>query len=83
MPGSKSLRMLYHAAFREAAGLGEETLHSNAATAADLYDEVAERHGFNFERSLLRVAINDSLASWTAELKDGDTVAFLSLFAGG
>lgn len=83
MPGRKSLRMLYHAAFREAAGLGEETVLSDAATASELYDEVAARHGFRFERSLLRVAINNSIAPWTAEIKDGDTVAFLTLFAGG
>ena len=83
MPAPKSLRMQYFAAFRDAAGLSEETLESAAGTAADLYDEVAARHGFSFDRSILRVVLNDTIAPWSSELKDGDTVVFLAPFAGG
>ena len=83
MPAQKSLRLEYYAAFREAAGLTEECLLSTAATAADLYDELAARHCFRFDRSVLSVAVNDSIVPWTAEVRDGDTVAFLTPFAGG
>ncbi len=81
--GSKSLRMRYYAAFREAAGLSEEELESAAVTAAEVYDEVAVRHGFSFDRSILRVVLNDAIAPWSAEVKDGDTVVFLAPYAGG
>jgi len=75
--------MRYYAAFREAAGLSEEELESAAVTAAELYDEVAVRHGFSFDRSILRVVLNDVIAPWSAEVKDGDTVVFLAPYAGG
>ncbi len=83
MSAGKTLRMQYFAAFREAAGLGEEKVQSTAVTAAELYDEVALRHGFSFDRSILRVVLNDMIAPWTQELRDGDTVVFLAPFAGG
>ncbi len=83
MPAGKNLRMHYYAALREAAGLSEEALNSAAATAAELYDQVALRHGFPFDRSILRVVLNDAIVPWTAELRDGDTVVFLAPFAGG
>jgi len=75
--------MRYYAAFREAAGLSEEALESAAVTAAELYNEVAVRHGFSFDRSILRVVLNDAIAPWSAEVKDGDTVVFLAPYAGG
>jgi molybdopterin converting factor small subunit len=79
----KTLRMQYFAAFREAAGRSGEELRSAAPTAADLYDEIALRHGFSFDRSILRVVLNDTIVPWTAEVRDGDTVVFLAPFAGG
>ena len=79
----KSLHVQYFAAIREATGLREETLESSAATAEDLYVEVAALHGLPFDRSLLRVARNDRMVPWSAPLRDGDTVVFLTPFAGG
>jgi len=79
----KTLRMQYYAAIRERAGKTGEELVSTASTLADLYDEVARRHGFSFDRSILRVVLNDTIVPWTAEIRDGDRVAFLTPFAGG
>ncbi len=79
----KELRVQYFAALREAAGTGEELVHSTARTAAELYDEVAARHCFPWQRAHLRVALNEKVEPWTAELRDGDTVVFLAPFAGG
>ena len=83
MAAQKTLRMQYFAAFREAAGRGAEELRSAASTAAQLYEEVALRYGFSFDRSILRAVVNDVIVPWTAEVRDGDTVVFLSPFAGG
>ena len=80
---AKSLRIQYFASFREARGLNEETIQSSAATAADLYDEMASRHGFKTERSVMRVALNDRIVPWTTPVCDGDTVVFLTPFGGG
>jgi len=79
----KTLQMQYFAAFREAAGRSAEELKSAASTAAEVYDEVALRYGFAFDRSILRAVVNDVIVPWTAEVRDGDTVVFLSPFAGG
>jgi len=83
MPARKFVKMSYYAAFREAAGRSEESLESAARTAADLYDEVARLHGFIFDRSILRVVLNDTIVPWSSEVRDGDTVVFLAPFAGG
>jgi molybdopterin converting factor small subunit len=83
MPGIKQVKMHYYAAFHEAAGLREETWQSGAATAAELYDEVAAHRGFRFDRSSLRVALNDCVVPWESEIRDGDTVVFLAPYAGG
>ncbi len=83
MPACKSLTMHYFAALREAAGRSEEDVQTDADTAAQLYDEVAARHGFRFDRSILRVVVNDTIVPWTSPLRDGDTVVFLAPFAGG
>jgi molybdopterin converting factor small subunit len=79
----KSVHLLYFAAFHDAAGRREETFLSAASTAAELYDEVAARYGFRFDRSILGVALNDEVVPWHSELSDGDLVAFLAPFAGG
>ena len=83
MPGGKLVKMHYYAAFHEAVGLREEDWHSGAATAAELYEELAARHRFRFDRSTLRVALNDCVVPWESEIRDGDTVVFLAPYAGG
>jgi molybdopterin converting factor small subunit len=79
----KSFHILYYAVFREATGLSEETVRSAAPTAADLYRELSRKHGIPYDLSVLRVALNDTVVPWSADLKDGDTVVFLAPFAGG
>jgi molybdopterin converting factor small subunit len=83
VPDVKVVKLCYYAAFHEAAGLREEDWQSAAATAAALYDEVAGLHGFRFDRSALRVALNDCVVPWESEIRDGDTVVFLAPYAGG
>lgn len=73
----------YFAAFREQAGTESERLATDARTAAELYDELAERHGFADARGRCKVAINDELSGWEAPLERGDVVLFFPPVAGG
>jgi molybdopterin converting factor subunit 1 len=73
----------YFAAFRERAGRDREAVTTGARTAAELYAEVAGRHGFADSIARCKVAINDELAAWDAELTAGDEVLFFPPVAGG
>jgi molybdopterin converting factor subunit 1 len=73
----------YFAAFRERAGRDTETLDTAARTAADLYGELARRHGFADSMARCKVAVNDELADWNAPLTAGDEVLFFPPVAGG
>ena len=52
------IEIQYFAVLRERAGTGRETVETAAATAAELYDELATRHDFGLPRGMLRVAVN-------------------------
>lgn len=73
----------YFAAFREQAGRDSEAVETAAATAGELFGEVAARHGFADAQARCKVAINDELAPWNAELTAGDVVLFFPPVAGG
>jgi molybdopterin converting factor subunit 1 len=73
----------YFAAFRERAGRDTERLTTAATTAAELYGELARRHGFADSMTRCKVAVNDELADWNVELAAGDEVLFFPPVAGG
>jgi molybdopterin converting factor subunit 1 len=73
----------YFAAFRERAGRDQERLRTSAQTAAELYGELARRHGFADSMTRCKVAINDELADWDVALTAGDEVLFFPPVAGG
>jgi molybdopterin converting factor subunit 1 len=73
----------YFAAFRERAGRDTELLTTGARTAAELYAELAQRHGFADSLTRCKVAVNDELADWSAPLAAGDEVLFFPPVAGG
>lgn len=73
----------YFAVFRERAGCESESLSTAAATAAELFAEVASRHGFADARERCKLAINGTLARWESSLTDGDEVLFFPPVAGG
>jgi molybdopterin synthase sulfur carrier subunit len=73
----------YFAAFRERAGREAERVSTSATTAAELYAELAERHGFADAVGRCKVAINDELVSWDQKLAPGDEVLFFPPVAGG
>jgi len=78
-----SVTARYFAAFRERAGRDQEALTTDAHTAAELYGELARRHGFADSMTRCKVAINDRLADWNVRLTPGDEVLFFPPVAGG
>jgi molybdopterin converting factor small subunit len=78
-----TLRVRWFAAYREATGVGEESVRSAARTAAELFAEMTHRHQAlgAYRRAL--VAINDEMMDWGAALADGDEVLFFPPVAGG
>ncbi|WP_371037582.1 molybdopterin converting factor subunit 1 [Rhodosalinus sp. FB01] len=79
--------VLYFAWVRERIGLPRETLQTEAATVADLVDEVRareERYAAAFaDTSALRVAVDQELADFDAPLAGVREVAFFPPMTGG
>ena len=73
----------YFAVFRERAGCETEAVSTSSQTAAELFGEVADRHGFADARDRCKVAINGALASWDSALENGDEILFFPPVAGG
>jgi molybdopterin-guanine dinucleotide biosynthesis protein A len=80
---SRALRVQYFAVLREQAGRSEEMVDSDAPTAAELYEELKQRHRFQLDRAQLKVAVNSEFSDWRTPLKAGDTVVFIPPVAGG
>ena len=80
---SKTLTIRYFALFRENAGIDQETIESDAGTAADVFAALAHRHGSNEPLGHCKVAINDEMADWDSPVNDGDTVLLFPPVAGG
>mgnify|MGYP002262959880 CR=1 FL=1 len=56
---------------------------SPARTPADLYAELAARHGFRLAQTQVKVAVNSTFADWNRALAEGDEVVFIPPVAGG
>ena len=64
-------------------GRDTERVTTKARTAAELYGELARRHGFADSITRCKVAVNDELADWNVALAAGDEVLFFPPVAGG
>ena len=80
---TKNITVRYFAGFREHAGVGEETVSVAAATAADVYQLLKDRHGSEEPLGHCKVAINDEMAEWNTPVNDGDVVLLFPPVAGG
>ena len=79
----KTITVRYFAGFREHAGVGEESLRLDAATAGDVYELLQHRHGSAEPLGHCKVAINDVMADWDSPVDDGDTLLLFPPVAGG
>ena len=79
----KTVEVQYYAILREQSGLSFESVNTQATTAYDLYQELAERHHFSLPLELVRVAVNDQFEPLTHQLKNADVVVFIPPVAGG
>jgi len=79
----KNITIRYFAMFRENAGVAQESLTIDVATAADVFAATRDRHGSSEPSGHCKVAINDEMADWDAAVKDGDTVLLFPPVAGG
>ena len=80
---NKNITVRYFAGFREHAGLDEEIVSVDAATAGDLFAQLQHRHGSSEPLGHCKVAVNDEMADWDTPLGDGDTVLLFPPVAGG
>jgi molybdopterin converting factor subunit 1 len=80
---SRPIRLRYFALLREQRGLDSEILTTSAATARDLYRELAAAHGFTLAVERVGVAVNDAFATWDRPLAANDSVVFIPPVAGG
>ena len=79
----KKVTVRYFAMFRENAGMSEEVLDMDVATALDVFEQTRPRHGSSEPIGHCKVAINDVMADWSASVSDGDTVLLFPPVAGG
>ncbi len=79
----KTITVRYFAMFREHAGVSEETLSLDVATAAEVFAATRDRHGSTEPNGHCKVAINDVMASWESPVNEGDTVLLFPPVAGG
>jgi molybdopterin synthase sulfur carrier subunit len=79
----KTITVRYFAMFREHAGIEEESLSIDVATAVDVFNATRERHGSDEPSGHCKVAINDVMADWDSPVSDGDTVLLFPPVAGG
>jgi molybdopterin converting factor subunit 1 len=80
---SKTLTVRYFAAFRERAGIDEETISLAAETTRDVFDLLKTRHRSSEPLRHCKVAINDEMADWDSPVEDGDTILLFPPVAGG
>ncbi len=78
------ITLLYFASLAEMAKQDEEVLAvASHATLAEVYTDLAQKYGFDLEKSRLGVAINHEFCTWDTPLNNGDIVAFIPPVAGG
>jgi molybdopterin converting factor small subunit len=77
------VRVDYYAYFRDKRGLSTEDVETQATTLAELYCELAERHGFKLPLSSVRVVVGSEFVHMGAKLSAEDAISFIPPVAGG
>ena len=79
----KSVTLKHYAVFREQRGLASEEYETAARTLAELYRDLAEKHGFSLPSSVVKAAVNESFTSMESSFEEGDEIVFVPPVAGG
>lgn len=79
----KQLNVLYFASLRDATGIGQEQVSTDAVTLQDLYLELQQRHGFALPVERLRVSVDGQFARWDDPARGGSEVVFIPPVSGG
>jgi molybdopterin synthase sulfur carrier subunit len=77
------VRVLYFASLRDAAGVADEMLETQAADLRALYAALQARHGFALPVERLRVAVDGAFADWGTAPVQGSEIAFIPPVSGG
>lgn len=77
------IRLRYFAQLREQSGLEFEDRDTPCLRVDELWEEVAQAHGFTLAPRQLMAAQNDEFCAWDAPLEPGATVVFMPPVAGG
>ena len=77
------VRVLYFASLRDAAGVADEMLETQAADLRALYASLQARHGFAMPVERLRVAVDGAFADWGAAPAHGSEIALIPPVSGG
>jgi len=80
---SVQVTLLYFASLRDAAGVAQESLSTDAQTLSDLYRDRARVHAFVMPIERVRVAVDGVFAAWTDAPLAGSEVAFIPPVSGG
>lgn len=80
---SKEVTVTYFGKLSGETPASEETLTTNAATLAGLYEEVRLKHHLSLDLDTVKAVLADEFVDWTSPLPDQAQVAFLPPFAGG
>ena len=85
MPVAIAVRVRLFARLREQAGKETATLElPTGSTVADVYDALRREHpALEADRKAVRAALNQEFKDWSAEVADGDEVAFIPPVSGG
>ncbi len=77
------INVRYFAALREQAGSSGEALETAAQTAAELYEQLRQKHGFTLAAEQIKVAVNEEYRPLDHALSAGDEVVFIPPVSGG
>jgi len=85
VPVAIAVRVRLFARLREQAGKETATLElPTGSTVADVYESLRREHpALEADRKAVRAALNQEFKDWSAEVADGDEVAFIPPVSGG
>lgn len=78
-----NIKVSYFALFREQTGIESEPVDWPGGTAAELFQQMADKHAALLPQAAALVAINDEMSGWETPLSEGDEILFFPPVAGG